>query len=58
MIPYGLNRDDAYDIYKYLGTDKEEIARQRASQIIGMDITQMINEKIIWTRPGNGVIAN
>ena len=52
------NRKPAYDIYKYLGTENEAIAAARASQIIGMDVQQMVNEKIIWTRPGTGVVSH
>jgi len=48
------NRKPAYEIYKNLGTKNEGIARARASQIMGMDITQMINQGIVLTRPGSG----
>ncbi|MBO5666517.1 MAG: hypothetical protein J6S45_03625, partial [Firmicutes bacterium] len=58
LIDLEGNRKPAYDIYKYLGTENEAIAIARASQIIGMDVQKMVNEKIIWTRPGNGVISN
>ena len=58
LIDLEGNKKPAYDIYKYLGTENEAIAIQRASEIIGMDITTMVNEKIIWTRPGSGVISN
>ena len=57
LIDLEGNKKPSYDIYKYLGTENEAIAIARASQIIGMDITQMVNEKIIWTRPGSGVIS-
>lgn len=50
------NKKPSYDIYKYLGTPNQGISAARASQIIGMDITQMINQGIVWTRPGNGAI--
>lgn len=50
------NKKPAYEIYKNLGTSGEAAVKERASQIIGMDIDQMINEKIIWTRPGTGVV--
>lgn len=46
----------AYDIYKQLGTANEGAAKARASQIIGMDIDQMIRENIVWTRGGDGVV--
>ncbi len=49
------NHKPAYDIYKYLGTEKEALAKARASEIIGMDIDTMIRENIIWTRGGDGV---
>ena len=44
------NKKPAYDIYKYMGTPNEGISRARASQIIGMDITQMISQGIVLTR--------
>lgn len=50
------DRKPAYEIYKNLGTDNEAAAKERASEIIGMDIDHMISQNIIWTRPGNGVI--
>lgn len=50
------NKKPSYEIYKNLGTPNEAAVKERASQIIGMDIDQMINEKIIWTRPGTGVV--
>lgn len=55
---YGLNgnKKPSYEIYKNLGTPNEGAVKERASQIIGMDIDQMVNEKIIWTRPGTGVV--
>ena len=31
-------------------------AKARASEIIGMDIDQMISENIVWTRGGDGVV--
>jgi len=58
LIDLEGNKKPAYDIYKYLGTENEGIAIQRASEIIGMDVTKMVNEKIIWTRTGDGVISN
>lgn len=50
------NKKPAYDIYKNLGTANEAAAKARASEIIGMDIDQMISQKIIWTRGGDGVV--
>ncbi len=50
------NKKPAYEIYKNLGTPNEASAKERASQIIGMDIDQMIRENIVWTRPGTGVV--
>lgn len=44
------NKKPAYSIYKNLGTENEGAAKARASQIIGMDIDQMISQNIIWTR--------
>lgn len=46
----------AYDIYKNLGTANEGAAKARASEIIGMDIDQMISQNIVWTRGGDGVV--
>lgn len=50
------NKKPAYEIYKNLGTANEAAAKARASEIIGMDIDQMISEKILWTRSGTGVV--
>lgn len=50
------NRKPAYEIYKSLGTANEAAAKARASEIIGMDIDQMISQNIIWTRGGTGVV--
>lgn len=50
------NKKPSYEIYKNLGTPNEDAVKERASQIIGLDIDQMVNEKIIWTRPGTGVV--
>ncbi len=50
------NKKPAYEIYKNLGTPNEGIAKARASEIIGMDIDQMISQNIVWTRGGDGVI--
>ena len=50
------NRKPSYDIYKNLGTANAAAAKARASQIIGMDIDQMIGQGIMWTRSGTGVI--
>lgn len=46
----------AYNIYKQLGTGNEAAAKARASEIIGMDIDQMISQNIVWTRGGDGVV--
>lgn len=50
------NRKPAYEIYKNLGTANEGAAKARASEIIGMDIDQMIGQNIVWTRTGDGVV--
>ncbi len=50
------NKKPAYEIYRNLGTGREAQAKERASQIIGMDVDQMIREGIIWTREGSGVV--
>ncbi len=50
------NKKPSYDIYKNLGTANEAAAKSRASQIIGMDIDQMIAGNIVWTRSGTGVV--
>lgn len=50
------NKKPAYDIYKKLGTADEAEAKERASDIIGMDIDEMISENIVWTRDGDGVV--
>ena len=50
------NKKPAYEIYKNLGTANEGAVKARASEIIGMDIDEMIRENIIWTRSGNGVV--
>ncbi len=50
------NKKPGYEIYKKLGTPDEPAAKARASAIIGMDIDQMISQKIIWTRNDNGVV--
>ena len=50
------NKKPAYEIYKNLGTANEAAAKARASEIIGMDIDEMIGQKILWTRSGNGVV--
>lgn len=46
----------AYNIYKQLGTAGEGAAKARASEIIGMDIDQMLRDNIVWTRGGDGVV--
>lgn len=50
------NKKPSYEIYKSLGTANEAAAKARASEIIGMDIDQMISQNIIWTRGGTGVV--
>ena len=50
------NKKPSYSIYKNLGTANEGVAKARASEIIGMDIDQMISQNIVWTRGGNGVV--
>lgn len=50
------NKKPAYEIYKNLGTVNEPVAKARASEIIGMDIDQMIGENIVWTRGDDGVV--
>lgn len=50
------NRKPAFEMYKNLGSSQEEAAKARASEIIGMDIDTMINEKIMWTRLDSGVV--
>lgn len=50
------NRKPAFEIYKNLGTANEAAAKARASEIIGMDIDQMISQNIVWTRGGTGVV--
>lgn len=50
------NKKPAYEIYKNLGTANEAAAKARASEIIGMDIDEMISQNIVWTRGGNGVV--
>lgn len=56
LIDQSGNRKPAFDIYKKLGTDDEASAKGRASEIIGMDIDEMISQNIVWTREGNGVV--
>ena len=50
------NKKPGYEIYKNLGTPGEGAAKARASEIIGMDIDQMISQNIVWTRGGDGVV--
>lgn len=50
------NKKPAYHIYKNLGTANEGAAKARASEIIGMDIDQMISQNVMWTRGGTGVV--
>ncbi|MGN1179638.1 MAG: DUF5722 domain-containing protein [Suilimivivens sp.] len=56
LIDLNGTKKPAYEIYKNLGTANEAQAKARASQIIGMDIDQMIRENIVWTREGSGVV--
>ncbi len=51
------NRKPSYEMYKKLGTENEGEAKERASEIIGMDIDEMIRDNIVWTREWTGVIA-
>ncbi len=46
------NRKQAFEMYKYLGTPDDAAVKARASAVIGMDIDEMIAEKIVWTREG------
>lgn len=50
------NKKPSYEIYKNLGTANEAAAKARASEIIGMDIDEMISQNIMWTRSGTGVV--
>lgn len=50
------NKKPAYEIYKNLGTANEASAKARASEIIGMDIDEMISQNIVWTRSDDGVV--
>lgn len=50
------NRKPAFEMYKKLGTPEEGEAKERASEIIGMDIDEMISENIVWTRDDDGVV--
>lgn len=50
------NKKPAYYIYQSLGTANEASAKARASEIIGMDIDEMISKDIMWTRGGDGVV--
>ncbi len=56
LVDLNGNKKPAYDIYKKLGTADEAAVKARASEIIGMDIDEMIRENIVWTRGGNGVV--
>lgn len=56
LVDLNGNKKPAFEIYKNLGTGNEAAAKARASAIIGMDIDEMINQKIIWTRSGDGVV--
>ena len=46
------NRKQAYEMYGKLGTPEDAAAKAMASEIIGMDIDEMIEKKIVWTREG------
>ena len=50
------NKKPAHEIYKNLGTANEAAAKARASEIIGMDIDEMISQNIVWTRSDNGIV--
>lgn len=50
------NKKPAHEMYKNLGTANESAAKARASEIIGMDIDEMIGKNIVWTRGGSGVV--
>ncbi len=50
------NKKPSYEIYKNLGSANEAAAKARASEIIGMDIDQMISQNVMWTRSGTGVV--
>lgn len=50
-------RKPSYEMYKKLGSPREAEAKTRASEIIGMNIEEMIQKKIMWTREGSGVIT-
>lgn len=56
LIDQSGNRKPAYEMYKKLGTGDEAAAKARASEIIGMDIDEMIGQNIMWTRGGDGVV--
>jgi len=55
LVDLAGNKKPAFEIYKNLGTANEALAKDRASSIIGMNIDEMISQKIVWTRPGSGV---
>lgn len=54
LIDLEGNRKPAFEIYKNLGTEKEASAKARASEIMGMDMDELLNQKIIWTRMESG----
>lgn len=56
LIDLDGNRKPAFEIYRKLGTEEEAAAKERASEIIGMDIDEMIGNNIVWTRDGDGVV--
>lgn len=56
LIDLDGNRKPAFEMYQLLGTEREAEAKARASEIIGMDIDEMIGQNIMWTREGSGVV--
>lgn len=44
------NKKPAYETYQYLGTPEDEAVKAKASAVIGMDIDEMIEKNIVWTR--------
>lgn len=55
LVDVNGNKKPAYEIYQNLGTANEAVAKERASAIIGMNIDEMVGQKIVWTRPGSGI---
>lgn len=54
LVDVNGNKKPSYEVYKSLGTPAEAAVKAKASAIIGMDVDQMVNEKIVWTREGSG----